>query len=874
MKLGKNFKIGYIDDDGRFCPLAFAQSASINNKTSSIEVSSPLTGGWVERRTKRNSWSMQHEGLLGSNTIQYTYSGKTYGFWALIKKLWTDKHIFTARWQEVLEGGATGDIMEGRCFIEDLKQVASEKSLTKVSVKFEGTGELRDLSTEDLTGAFAYSIQNHTLTLYAVTRPITSFSVHADSIAVGTWDAAAPGRTQTITSGFISAYNIISAWKGEGAAAQMQPGVTFTNSTTLHVVLLQTDERDNLQQLHRYVTPLWWGGLSMGNMTLKQGTDTVATFVTSGKTGIADRVEIDPTVDITADGTWTITTDAPQTIHCTDRTTTLARTITIYQTLASNSVNPYYVIANILPSGFECGFRLWGNSNSGTIFDWSNPTLPARSGTAGFIPDENHVHWRLTGLGADEGGPYNVQREIINDMEQHDVYYAYDSTSQRLRIWCPTQVYDTLIYSNSSSGILMGKMYNTDAQGNRVPLTLDNVSGVAGINAQWGNYHFIDVSSITVLNLSNTLTISTLPLDDIILMYNNTEVGRIPALSDPNRLYTPGAVVSVVEMATGAAQTVSMATYFQTVCVRTSATQTGESAWTLNIALRGNSDGSGGQATLPGALSVAWGNQVVTVAAGQSSATANISWNPSWVTPAATLNHVSASNFRLLTAPTPDITVANWTAYKLGSVYGYFFYDIAYLGGAHGDIVVQGSGIYNQGAATVIARGEQVARSLYRTTQSNEDAVAVSVRGKDAPEWSAMTIDHVTVNTTEKLVLSYRLVDLSSGVTVTNLTNIKDYNDSTPVYSRRSCIADILPMVGVVFHGTTDVYAQKSLLALKPGNSEAFSVTALSGTVEDDSTTDYQARFSDNENNTISVGNGLTGVEVRAVNHGAALNMI
>ena len=71
MKLGKKFKIGYIDDDGRFCPLAFAQSCSIDMQAASAEVSSPLTGGWVERRVKRNSWSMQHEGLLGSDATAY-----------------------------------------------------------------------------------------------------------------------------------------------------------------------------------------------------------------------------------------------------------------------------------------------------------------------------------------------------------------------------------------------------------------------------------------------------------------------------------------------------------------------------------------------------------------------------------------------------------------------------------------------------------------------------------------------------------------------------------------------------------------------------------------------------------------------------------
>ena len=869
MKLGKKFKIGYIDDDGRFCPLAFAQSCSIDMKAASAEVSSPLTGGWVERRVKRNSWSMQHEGLLGSDTTAYKYKGKTYGFWGLMRRLWQDKYIFTARWTEK-DASFT---MQGQCFIEDMSQVASEKALTKISVKLSGTGQLLDLSTEDISGAFAYAIQGHTLTLYTVQRPITGFTVHAGDTAVGLWDEAATGRTQSFTNEAITSSSVITAWKGEGAAATQQTGVTFTDCTTLHVVLLQTEERDEQQQLHRYVQPLWWGGLSMSDMTLKQGTATVANFATAGLTGSAARVEIDPTIDITASGNWSLITDAPQTLHCIDRTSSTQRTIGATQTTRNaDGGNPYTGAAFVGPVPLGCDVTIWANDADGNeVMRVTVPHGASYTDTTytALIPDAQHIHFQLEGLGTDDGGLYNINRSIVYDLEDHDVYYAYDATTQTMRIYAPDQIYATVLMLDGTPAYT-GLFYTTDAQGNRVPRTLTGIASFQTISTSRGTYIFHDVSTLTVFNLSNTLVISALPLDDVVLTgQGGTEVGRIPALSDPALTYptwavvtTPGTLVTGAHMEAGAAQSLTYHEYSHSVNVKTSATQTGESTWTIFITLRA---GDGSPATLPGNLFVKYGSHSsIAILAGQDGTSASVSYNPSWIIPTATLNHPQAADFNIYTAPTPDITEDHWVAYKLGLVNGSYYYDIAYTGGSHQGIRLTGS--FMETAAPIrISAGQEVADRLYVTTGS----VSIAARAADAPEWSAATIDHINVNTTDKLVLSYRIGEVG-GTPVTNLTNIKDYNDGVPVYSRHSCISDILPFVKVML-GSSTIYNGVGLEGLKPGNAEAFEAQALYGIYSgDDSASDITVRFTDNQSNVVDAS-GATGVEVRAVNHGTTI---
>ena len=883
MKLGKNFKIGYIDADGRFLPLAFAQSASIDRKTSSTDVSSPLTGGWEERRPKRNSWSMQHEGLLGSNAVTYQYNGKGYGFYALMKKLWADKYIFPARWQEVLEDGTPGEIVQGQCFIEDMKQVASEKALTKISIKLAGTGELRDLSAEDLTGAFAYAIQGHTLTLYAVQRPVTGFTVHAGTTAVGAWDDTATGRMQSFTNDAVTASSVITAWKGEGAAATEQTGVTFTDSSTMHVVLLQTEERDSMQQLHRYVQPLWWGGLSMGDMTLTKNGTAVVTFATAGQTGSSTRVEIDAATDITGDGTWALTTDAPQTLHCTDRTTTTQRTVGTMQTRRNaDGGAPYTGTAIVSPVPFGCDVTIWANDADGNeVMRTSviHDTRYSDTNSTALIPDAQHIHFQIEGLGTGDGGPYTIDKSLVYDLEPHEVYYAYDAATQVMRIFAPVQRYTTVLMLDGTA-VHTGLFYTTDAEGNHHPVTLTGIPSFSTISTSRGTYTFHDVSAVRMFNLSNTFAIDKMPLYDIILTgEGGAQVGTLPALSSPARTYptyelvdVPGSVITGAQMPTGAAQSLSYDTYFQTVIVKTAATYNATSGtWSVTVRLLGNSDGSGGAAVLPARLDLRWGtNAAVSIAAGQSGVTASgLTYNPAWITPTASLSSAEADYFNIFTAPTPDITEDHWVAYKLGLVNTVFYYDVAYTGGSHQEIRLTGSFMETAAPIRIVA-GQEVADRLYVATSSSEDNVSVAARSVDAPEWSAATIEHINVNTTDKLVLSYRLGVVGS-TTVTNLTNIKEYADSVPVYSRHSCIADILPFVKVVL-SYSPIYNSVGLEGLKPSSTIAFEAQALYGIYSgDDSAEGAMAVFSDSNGNTISVGSGLTGVKVLAVNHSAEL---
>ena len=174
---------------------------------------------------------------------------------------------------------------------------------------------------------------------------------------------------------------------------------------------------------------------------------------------------------------------------------------------------------------------------------------------------------------------------------------------------------------------------------------------------------------------------------------------------------------------------------------------------------------------------------------------------------------------------------------------------------------------------TVVKSSEQVADTLYRLSCSSVDSVTIAAKVAGASDWSAATIEHVNVNTTDKLILSYQLRDNSAGTTVTDLTNIDTMSESVPAYSRKSNIASVLPRVGVVWRVSTVVYADKSLEPLIPGkvSGEEFRVEALAGVYSgDDSASDITARFTDNQNNVIDAS-GVTGVEVRAVNHGAII---
>ena len=890
MKLGKRFILGIIDETEGFKPLAFAQSCSYDLTTTFVKVSSPNTGAVECVRPKTTGWALQHEGLLGRSDVRYHYGEKEYTLMAFLTYAWKNRVALTARWnEETPQGESAHDTQtkQGTCYIKSLKQVASEKALTKVSVALQGTGELQDLAMDNLTGSFAYCINGTTLSLFAIDRPIANFSIVATALGtdsvVGTWSVrgerlqtfTVPANTVSVRGALIIDDEVVD-----------QPGIAFSNASELNFVLVQTTTQQ-MDVTRRTVTTYWWGGVAMGDLTVTKDSQSKV-FATTGKTAYGGVTVENFPFDILT-GTVAATIGGPQTIASTDRTTSRDRILRITQT-ANNGIdwpaNDYMTMTRLtLPdctaAPFATYIDIWGEQESGRPAASVRiaPGQTSKDDPAyGLTPDAQHLHFSI-GNGTDNGGPYNIVPQLVTDTSAHDVFYAYDANTQSLRIYCPDQVADAVLLAGGTVMLHSGNLYDLDDDGNRVPLTIDSVAAFSSLVTPYGTYTFHDVSAIRMLNLSNTITIDKLPLYDIILTgEGGVQVGTLPALSSPDRTYptyelvdVPGSVITGAQMPNGAAQTLTYASYFGTVVLKCSVTQTGNAQWTVIARLLGNSDGSGGPAVLPYNLSVKFGahNPIVIGAGSSFAAATGLTYNPSWQTPAAILP--TTGEFTVLTSPAVDITAAHWTAYKIGLVGGYYCYDIAYLGDTHPELsLTSGNFMFTP---TVVKSGEQVADTLYRRSGSSVDNVSVSAKAAGAADWSAHTIEHVNVNTTNKLVLSYQLRDNAAGVTVTDLTNIDTMSESVPVYSRKSNIADVLPRVGVVWRVSTVVYADKSLEPLKPGKTtgEEFRVEALAGVYSgDDSASDIAARFTDNQNNVIDAS-GVTGVEVRAVNHGATI---
>lgn len=657
MKLGKRFILGIIDETEGFKPLAFAQSCSYDLTTTFVKVSSPNTGAVECVRPKTTGWALQHEGLLGRSDVRYHYGEKEYTLMAFLTYAWKNRVALTARWnEETPQGESAHDTQtkQGTCYIKSLKQVASEKALTKVSVALQGTGELQDLVLDNLTGSFAYCINGTTLSLFAIDRPIANFSIVATALGtdsvVGTWSVrgerlqtfTVPANTVSVRGALIIDDEVVD-----------QPGIAFSNASELNFVLVQTTTQQ-MDVTRRTVTTYWWGGVAMGDLTVTKDSQSKV-FATTGKTAYGGVTVENFPFDILT-GTVAATIGGPQTIASTDRTTSRDRILRITQT-ANNGIdwpaNDYMTMTRLmLPDGTAAPFAtyidIWGEQESGRPAASVRiaPGQTSKDDPAyGLTPDAQHLHFSI-GNGTDNGGPYNIVPQLVTDTSAHDVFYAYDANTQSLRIYCPDQVADAVLLAGGTVMLHSGNLYDLDDDGNRVPLTIDSVAAFSSLVTPYGTYTFHDVSAIRMLNLSNTITIDKLPLYDIILTYDGVQVGTLPALSSPDRTYptyelvdVPGSVITGAQMPNGAAQTLTYASYFGTVVLKCSVTQTGNAQWTVIARLLGNSDGSGGPAVLPYNLSVKFGaHNPIVIGAGSSSATATgLTYNPSWQTPAAIL---------------------------------------------------------------------------------------------------------------------------------------------------------------------------------------------------------------------------------------------
>lgn len=883
MKLGKRFILGIIDKTEGFKPLAFAQSCSYDLTTTFVKVSSPNMGAVDCVRPKTTGWALQHEGLLGRSDVRYHYGDKEYTFMAFLTYAWKNRVALTARWnEETPQGESAHDTQtkQGTCYIKSLKQVASEKALTKVSVALQGTGELQDLALDNLTGSFAYCINGTTLSLFAIDRPIADFSIVATALGtdsvVGIWRVrgdrlqtfTVPANTTSVRGALIINDEVVDL-----------PGIAFSNASELNFVLVQTTTQQ-MDVTHRTVTTYWWGGVAMGDLTVTKDSQSKV-FAITGKTAYGGVTVEDFPFDILT-GAVTATIGGPQTIASTDRTTSRDRILRITQT-ANNGLdwpaNDYMTMTRLtLPDGTAAPFAtyidIWGEQESGRPAASVRiaPGQTSKDDPAyGLTPDAQHLHFSI-GNGTDNGGPYNIVSQLVTDTEAHDVFYAYDATTQRLRIFCPEQIADAVLLADGTVMLHSGNLYDLDSEGNRVPLTIDGVAAFSSLVTPYGTYTFHDVSTISMHNLSNTINIDKLPLYDIILTNDGVQVGTLPALSSPDRTYptyelvdVPGTVINGAQMPTGAAQALTYASYFGTVVLKCSVTQTGNATWSLTARLLGNSDGSGGAATLPYDLSVKFGahNSVVIGAGSSFAAATGLTYNPSWQTPAAILP--TTGEFTILTSPAVDITPANWRADLCGTVGGLRCLDISYVGTIPAGITVTLSS-ENFMAAASIDRGRTMADSLYRTNRSTGDYSFTVNAGGTAAGFSVTPTEY----SSNPVQLTYVVRSISSGYS-TDLTNLKTDGVTR---SRRTNIGDVLPFVRVRKNGTgytyqtNPIYSPVSMALLKPSGSEAVSAFAYSGVIDDaDGLVEFVPESDFGCTNIISVGNNLPGVQIISQNH-------
>lgn len=815
MKLGKNFLLGIVDEaSGAFMPLAFAQSCSYNVTNKLVEVSSPLVGGYDNYRKKTTGWTMKHEGLIGDATLRYSYKGVQYDFISLISTFVKSGEPMLCRWHE------NDEIKQGLAIVKSVDEVGSVKALAKVSVSLQGTGELKDLDPNHLEGTFAYVISSRSLLLYAISRPIAGFTPFVGTVpATTTWDPVESSRVQQFEPDDDLSFNVadtVTAVRGTTA----QPGVSFVNSTTLHVVLLQTDTRDEQQQLHRYVQPLWWGGYALGDMEVKNaGNVTLLTLPTTGAISSIEPVEVNPSIDVLSPGALhiDITGTTGQAAHCCDRTASLDKTLTYYQT--SNNipgVDPYMIMGP--GKEFRCNFRLWGNDNEGNeLFSFNQGTLIPITNITEPVPAVANLHFQLEGLGVDESGPWHVTNVLTSLLDQYDLYYAYNATAQKLTLFSPNvseRLIQGVLLDGSASGTgSVDRFYDIDSEGGRVPVTYSGIPSFTTIAPMFGNGTMHDVSSLTMVALMAqplpaAFTLDKLPLADIVLYAadETTELARIPMLTEPGT-----AVASVPEvtdyvfayMADGATQSLTTRQYRRDVTVSTSVEQTGSTQWTVTAHLKAT--GTASPATLPGDLTMQWlGGATLVIPAGQSSATGTLAVNPSFLRADASLDFWASDSFFIVCAHTVDMTPDNWKCCALGTLNGQDLYDVFYTADAPVNIGLWSdafpSGTY------IPSNNGGIANHLMKVTHGATPTMAVACLAGVVGEAFTMTFAQGQIVTDGPVVLYYRWTTYST-------VKLSDKIGAVS-YSRRTNIGEALPYVRARTTSMSAMYAPVLLTPL------------------------------------------------------------
>jgi hypothetical protein len=602
-----------------------------------------------------------------------------------------------------------------------------------------------------------------------------------------------------------------------------QQGVSFVNSTTLHVVLLQTDTRDDQQQLHRYVQPLWWGGYALGDMEVKNaGNVTILTLPTSGAIGSIDPVEVNPSIDVLSPGALhiDITGTTGQTAHCCDRTATLDRIFTIHQT--SNHIpsveHPYWALGNTIDSNgdsqkFRCNFRVWANDADGNeICSYDQGALIPTMQYDTPIPSAQNIHWQLEGLGVDEGGPWNISRSLTSLLEPYNVYYAYDATAQKLTLYSPDSPEGLLlsgVYLDNDPNRSAFGFYDLDSEGKRIPKTFSGITSFESIAVALGNGVMHDVSSLQVVyttsstSSSGIIVADKLPLADVLFTDSQGHtVTYLPALT--TRAEVGGYDIAGAQMESGATQTVTFSSFYTTVRVTASVEQQ-DDMYLVNVRLRAN--GSYVGTPLPGNLTLQWpGGGTLTIPAGDTEAQDVMSSNVAWQGFTATLDYWGADAFNILTTSTIDVTPANWKAYKLGTLNGKDLYDIQYVGTVpeYQTVYLTGDGFV---AGTVITSGTaRLASHLMKMTHGATPTMDIRMNNTIPGDEFTLTFEQSDIITDQPVVLYYRWTTYST-------VKLSDKIGAVS-YSRRTNIGEAMPYVRARTTSMSAMYAPVLLTPL------------------------------------------------------------
>lgn len=825
MKLGKDLRLGYVDDQGRFTQFAWAQSCSYDKTTTFVKVSSPNTGGWEHVRPKVKGWVMQHEGLLGNPELVYEYDGEEYNFLDLISYFQDNNIAFDVRWLDVSTDGTVGELKRGTAYIKGHKEVASEKALAKVSVALQGTGPLEDLSDNNLKGAFAYSISGTTLSLYALSRPIAGFNItvkNGDVISdTGqTWDPV--GDTlQTFTINALQPTSVIGGIKGD----IVQHNITFTNSTTLHVVLLQTTTQNEEQQPVRTVQALWWGGYAMGNMVVCKTGQTDVTLTTAGREKSSDAVTPFPFDILTGDTTITLT-GTGQTIHCVSRTTTTQRNITALQ--QQDNTAEGYALTVTLDQAFGTTIEVWANSEGGT--ELGRATFQATDTKKVIHIDEQiasaqQIHFRIDGAHADNGEAYSVNRRLIDDLAEHLVYYAIGGG--KCAFWAPTQAFEATFNIGGAS-------YTGIATDTEEIAYAGSASAVPAVD--YGHYTFINASTIAAEYVGDTgLFLSVRNLYPIVT--TNSQTGGTQTIPAYQMARTPiGGAVSGMDTATveGDTQAISLHTVDTALIVSVSSRRTGSSTWEVfaRVSVAQQTTGgydAGANYAVPGNMTVTLASDdTLTIHTGSSSASVTIESDNALTTPAVELDWWAADYYTIVPTPVCDITEALWRVRELGSVEAYgssVFADLIYNEGnaAATDIIITSANPFDDGSSIMpnrIPAGWDTAEHLILKSpgsSSGDYHVKVATAAQHAGAngitytYRGTSFDITFIATGASAMGMQYVVGIGQLVSLTNAAE--------HYIPCNTALADIVPYVRVKKNrDTTIVYGIASIDGFRPGN--------------------------------------------------------